>query len=85
MQRIAPDSPSQNSFPEQREEDFYGRMASMVSLISYISPQLSAALQIFANTRVYLDLKLSFSSPLSFPFIINNEELVEQNKTEELD
>ncbi|KAK2515047.1 Sec16a [Columba guinea] len=29
MQRIAPDSPSQNSFPEQREEDFYGRMASM--------------------------------------------------------
>ncbi|XP_074747699.1 protein transport protein Sec16A isoform X5 [Strix uralensis] len=29
MQRIAPESPSQNSFPEQREEDFYGRMASM--------------------------------------------------------
>ncbi|XP_010126615.1 PREDICTED: protein transport protein Sec16A [Chlamydotis macqueenii] len=29
IQRIAPDSPSQNSFPEQREEDFYGRMASM--------------------------------------------------------
>ncbi|XP_051492563.1 protein transport protein Sec16A isoform X3 [Apus apus] len=28
MQRIAPES-SQNSFPEQREEDFYGRMASM--------------------------------------------------------
>ncbi|KAM9257017.1 protein transport protein Sec16A isoform 5-T5 [Cariama cristata] len=28
-QRIAPESPSQNSFPEQREEDFYGRMASM--------------------------------------------------------
>ncbi|XP_050175889.1 protein transport protein Sec16A isoform X4 [Myiozetetes cayanensis] len=29
MQRIAPESPPQNSFPEQREEDFYGRMASM--------------------------------------------------------
>ncbi|KAM6400147.1 protein transport protein Sec16A isoform 2-T2 [Rhynochetos jubatus] len=29
MQRIAPESPSQNSFPDQREEDFYGRMASM--------------------------------------------------------
>ncbi|XP_026716287.1 protein transport protein Sec16A isoform X5 [Athene cunicularia] len=29
MQRIAPESSSQNSFPEQREEDFYGRMASM--------------------------------------------------------
>ncbi|XP_074779443.1 protein transport protein Sec16A isoform X5 [Athene noctua] len=29
IQRIAPESPSQNSFPEQREEDFYGRMASM--------------------------------------------------------
>ncbi|XP_074464987.1 protein transport protein Sec16A isoform X8 [Larus michahellis] len=29
MQRIAPETPSQNSFPEQREEDFYGRMASM--------------------------------------------------------
>ncbi|NWQ85792.1 SC16A protein, partial [Burhinus bistriatus] len=29
MQRNAPESPSQNSFPEQREEDFYGRMASM--------------------------------------------------------
>ncbi|XP_076211744.1 protein transport protein Sec16A isoform X5 [Aptenodytes patagonicus] len=29
MQRIAPESPLQNSFPEQREEDFYGRMASM--------------------------------------------------------
>ncbi|KAM6372323.1 protein transport protein Sec16A [Pluvialis apricaria] len=29
MQRIAPESPSQNSFPEQREEDFYGRMATM--------------------------------------------------------
>ncbi|XP_071430202.1 protein transport protein Sec16A isoform X3 [Pithys albifrons albifrons] len=29
MQRIAPESPSENSFPEQREEDFYGRMASM--------------------------------------------------------
>ncbi|XP_010185236.1 PREDICTED: protein transport protein Sec16A [Mesitornis unicolor] len=28
MQRIAPETPSQN-FPEQREEDFYGRMASM--------------------------------------------------------
>ncbi|XP_035411104.1 protein transport protein Sec16A isoform X4 [Cygnus atratus] len=29
MQRIPPDSPSRNSFPEQREEDFYNRMASM--------------------------------------------------------
>ncbi|XP_064026928.1 protein transport protein Sec16A isoform X2 [Pogoniulus pusillus] len=29
MQRMAPESPSQGSFPEQREEDFYGRMASM--------------------------------------------------------
>ncbi|KAM9522125.1 protein transport protein Sec16A isoform 6-T6 [Guaruba guarouba] len=29
MQRIAPESPAQNSFPDQREEDFYGRMASM--------------------------------------------------------
>ncbi|KAM4889707.1 protein transport protein Sec16A isoform 1-T2 [Sylvia borin] len=29
MQRIAPESPSQNSFPEQREDDFYGRMANM--------------------------------------------------------
>ncbi|XP_071622049.1 protein transport protein Sec16A isoform X7 [Heliangelus exortis] len=29
MQRIAPESASQNSFPDQREEDFYGRMASM--------------------------------------------------------
>ncbi|KAM6237580.1 protein transport protein Sec16A isoform 5-T6 [Spheniscus humboldti] len=29
MQRIAPESPPQDSFPEQREEDFYGRMASM--------------------------------------------------------
>ncbi|KAM9218207.1 protein transport protein Sec16A isoform 4-T4 [Leptosomus discolor] len=29
IQRIAPESPSQNSFPEQKEEDFYGRMASM--------------------------------------------------------
>ncbi|PKU34354.1 protein transport protein sec16a isoform x3 [Limosa lapponica baueri] len=29
MQRIAPEPPSQNSFPDQREEDFYGRMASM--------------------------------------------------------
>ncbi|XP_075295487.1 protein transport protein Sec16A isoform X6 [Opisthocomus hoazin] len=29
MQRIAPESPSHNSFPEQKEEDFYGRMASM--------------------------------------------------------
>ncbi|KAM6117557.1 protein transport protein Sec16A isoform 5-T5 [Phoenicopterus ruber ruber] len=28
-QRIAQESPSQNSFPEQREEDFYGRMATM--------------------------------------------------------
>ncbi|XP_040462908.1 protein transport protein Sec16A isoform X6 [Falco naumanni] len=28
-QRIARESPSQSSFPEQREEDFYGRMASM--------------------------------------------------------
>lgn len=32
MQRIAPESPSQNSFPEQREDDFYGRMANMVLL-----------------------------------------------------
>ncbi|KAM9271226.1 protein transport protein Sec16A isoform 5-T5 [Morus bassanus] len=29
MQRIAPESPSKNSFPDQREEDFYGRMANM--------------------------------------------------------
>ncbi|XP_035197309.1 protein transport protein Sec16A isoform X5 [Oxyura jamaicensis] len=29
MQRIPPESPSRNSFPEQREEDFYNRMASM--------------------------------------------------------
>ncbi|XP_032933347.1 protein transport protein Sec16A isoform X1 [Catharus ustulatus] len=29
MQRIAPESPPQNSFPEQREDDFYGRMANM--------------------------------------------------------
>uniref|UniRef100_A0A669Q6R5 Protein transport protein sec16 n=1 Tax=Phasianus colchicus TaxID=9054 RepID=A0A669Q6R5_PHACC len=29
MQRIASESPSQNSFPEQREEDFYNRMARM--------------------------------------------------------
>ncbi|XP_061332645.1 protein transport protein Sec16A isoform X5 [Pezoporus flaviventris] len=29
MQRIASESPAQNSFPDQREEDFYGRMASM--------------------------------------------------------
>ncbi|XP_021269478.1 protein transport protein Sec16A isoform X5 [Numida meleagris] len=29
MQRIASESPSQNSFPEQREEDFYSRMARM--------------------------------------------------------
>uniref|UniRef100_A0A8B9FQY3 Protein transport protein sec16 n=1 Tax=Amazona collaria TaxID=241587 RepID=A0A8B9FQY3_9PSIT len=29
MQRIAPEFPAQNSFPDQREEDFYGRMASM--------------------------------------------------------
>ncbi|XP_075628702.1 protein transport protein Sec16A isoform X12 [Balearica regulorum gibbericeps] len=29
IQRIAPESPSQNSFPEQREDDFYGRMATM--------------------------------------------------------
>ncbi|XP_068067179.1 protein transport protein Sec16A isoform X4 [Anomalospiza imberbis] len=29
MQRIAPESPSQNSFPDQREDDFYGRMANM--------------------------------------------------------
>ncbi|XP_039939001.1 protein transport protein Sec16A isoform X4 [Hirundo rustica] len=29
MQRIAPESPAQNSFPEQREDDFYGRMANM--------------------------------------------------------
>ncbi|XP_062446645.1 protein transport protein Sec16A isoform X5 [Rhea pennata] len=29
MQRIAPESPSRNAFPDQREEDFYGRMASM--------------------------------------------------------
>lgn len=33
MQRIAPESPSQNSFPEQREDDFYGRMANMVLLL----------------------------------------------------
>uniref|UniRef100_A0A8C3QW54 Protein transport protein sec16 n=1 Tax=Cyanoderma ruficeps TaxID=181631 RepID=A0A8C3QW54_9PASS len=29
MQRISPESPSQNSFPKQREDDFYGRMANM--------------------------------------------------------
>ncbi|XP_042686606.1 protein transport protein Sec16A isoform X6 [Centrocercus urophasianus] len=29
MQRIASESPSRNSFPEQREEDFYNRMARM--------------------------------------------------------
>ncbi|XP_015734342.1 protein transport protein Sec16A isoform X7 [Coturnix japonica] len=29
MQRIASESPSRNSFPEQREEDFYSRMARM--------------------------------------------------------
>ncbi|XP_030902324.2 protein transport protein Sec16A isoform X2 [Melopsittacus undulatus] len=29
MQRSAPESSVQNSFPDQREEDFYGRMASM--------------------------------------------------------
>ncbi|XP_030362694.1 protein transport protein Sec16A isoform X7 [Strigops habroptila] len=29
LQRIAPEPPAQNSFPDQREEDFYGRMASM--------------------------------------------------------
>ncbi|XP_054704391.1 protein transport protein Sec16A isoform X10 [Grus americana] len=29
IQRIAPESPSQKSFPEQREDDFYGRMATM--------------------------------------------------------
>ncbi|XP_025917876.1 protein transport protein Sec16A isoform X2 [Apteryx rowi] len=29
MQRIAPETPSRNTFPDQREEDFYGRMASM--------------------------------------------------------
>ncbi|XP_068771471.1 protein transport protein Sec16A isoform X4 [Struthio camelus] len=29
MQRIAPESPSRNTFPDQREEDFYGRMATM--------------------------------------------------------
>ncbi|XP_014798402.1 PREDICTED: protein transport protein Sec16A isoform X5 [Calidris pugnax] len=29
VQRIAPEPPSQNSFPDQREDDFYGRMASM--------------------------------------------------------
>ncbi|XP_038012069.1 protein transport protein Sec16A isoform X3 [Motacilla alba alba] len=29
MQRVAPEPPSQNSFPEQREDDFYGRMANM--------------------------------------------------------
>ncbi|XP_063265022.1 protein transport protein Sec16A isoform X2 [Prinia subflava] len=29
MQRVAPESSSQNSFPEQREDDFYGRMANM--------------------------------------------------------
>ncbi|XP_056360949.1 protein transport protein Sec16A isoform X5 [Oenanthe melanoleuca] len=29
MQRIAPESPPQNSFSEQREDDFYGRMANM--------------------------------------------------------
>ncbi|XP_064379938.1 protein transport protein Sec16A isoform X5 [Dromaius novaehollandiae] len=29
MQRIAPESPSRNTFTDQREEDFYGRMASM--------------------------------------------------------
>ncbi|XP_064324514.1 protein transport protein Sec16A isoform X6 [Phalacrocorax carbo] len=28
-QRISPESPSKMSFPEQREEDFYGRMANM--------------------------------------------------------
>ncbi|XP_010215334.1 PREDICTED: protein transport protein Sec16A, partial [Tinamus guttatus] len=29
MQRTAPASPSRNTFPDQREEDFYGRMAGM--------------------------------------------------------
>lgn len=58
---MAPESPSQGSFPEQREEDFYGRMASMVPLFHTSLQQLSAALHIFANTRIYLGSLLLFS------------------------
>ncbi|XP_030317364.1 protein transport protein Sec16A [Calypte anna] len=61
MQRIAPESASQNSFPDQREEDFYGRMASMVPLLLVSLQQMSAALQIFANTRVCLGSILLFN------------------------
>jgi len=69
MQRIAPESPSHNSFPEQKEEDFYGRMASMVSLFHTSLQQVSAALQIFANTGVYLDSVLLFSKTGSLVFL----------------
>lgn len=64
MQRIAPESPSQNSFPEQREDDFYGRMANMVLLFHTFLQLHCSTMQTQEDLGLCIalqqDLKLAF-------------------------